>query len=117
MVAAVDPTMQLVTTNPRELMLATAMSCSSADFLGWDSYNITVEFDYELAVMNPNELSVEVMQQDVPFLKYSVLYLLAQAINIRPCDLASQSLALSTNATVTGLENLEPDTLDTDVCE
>ena len=104
----------------RALGLPTTLSCSaSEDELqnanNSSGFNVTVEFEYELAVANPNEPVVEVTSQDIPFLEYAILQLLAQTINIRPCDLPAQSLGSNSNATITGLSSTSPDTVDDSV--
>ena len=104
----------------RALGLPTTLSCSaSEDELpnanNSSGFNVTVEFEYELAVANPNEPVVEVTSQDIPFLEYAVLQLVAQAIHLRPCDLPAQMLDLNSNATVTGLSSFHPDSVDDSV--
>ena len=79
------------------------------------SYNVTIEFDYELEVSNPNEPVVEVTSQDVPFLEYAILQLLAQTVSLRPCDLPAQSLGSNSNATITVLSSTAADTVDDSV--
>ena len=101
----------------RALGLPSSLSCAPSAFPGEFSsgYNVTIEFDYELEVTNPNEPVVEVTSQDIPFLEYAILQLLAQTINIRPCDLPAQSLGSNSNATITGLSSTSPDAVDDSV--
>jgi len=98
----------------RSLGLPVSISCSSPNFPEQpeNGYNLTLDFKYELAVVNPNELMVEVTNQDIPFLEYSILQMLARAIHVRPCDLPAQDLD---NAAVIRLSSIEPDTVDSSV--
>jgi len=112
----------------RSLGLPISMSCFDPTYPPQDSdnansnasnirpmFNVTVLFSYELAVYNPNEMLSEITVKELPQLEYSVLYMVAQAINLRPCSLESQQLPH--DAAVTSLSSVSPDTVDDSVRE
>lgn len=52
-----------------------------------------IEFDYELAIVNPNEHLAEFMKQDLPSLEFFLLFYVADEAGLLECNLERQVIA------------------------
>ena len=54
---------------------------------------IEINFEYEFAILDPQESIEEVMDQDLPNLEYGILYLVAKSTGLLKCNLKNESIA------------------------
>lgn len=103
---------------------SSSLLLSAGSTSGDELQSIEIGFSYAFSVVDPNEGIEEVIEQDLPALEYSILYLVAQSMGILKCDFENQNINLwsgiesrnvtSPNSYVVSLSSYQMDSVDPD---
>lgn len=104
----------------RSMGLLDSVECILDEYEDMIPFNVTLQFVYEMAVHDPYEPFAELKMKEIPRLEYTVLYLVAQAADLRPCNLIYHNrtelfhndTSSASAAIVTGLSSLTSDAMD-----